>query len=402
MSPASDRSHGDARDLRVLHFIEALGIGGAERTVVDLALHLRAQGVTVVVACLRDGPLREPLERAGVSVECLGVRRRSILWLPWFVADVLRACHWLGRLLKVHRIDVLHAHMADAVMIALAAGRWRGVPVVATFHGLGLMPRGRIGFDPRNALRRCLYRAVARGVARSTAVSPAVRRVLCEELGFDAARTEVLANGIDTAHYAAAGAAGAARRRELGIDDATRVVVGVGRLVPNKGQRDVIEAMTVLRSSCPAAILLLLGDGPQRAELEARIADLGLQPHAQLLGARDDVAAHLAMADVFVLASSAEGVPLALLEAMAAGTPIVATAVPGTVDIIRDGDNGLLVPYRDPSALAAALTRLLLDRELAARLAASARHEVRARYDIQAVVRAMAALYAEVAPARHA
>ena len=172
---------------RVLHFIESLGIGGAERTVQDLAMRLPAHGIATAVCCLRDGPLRAPLERAGVAVFCLGLRRRSIVLLPWFIADIARVLWRLTRLLRSHNIDILHAHIADAAMLALAAAHWCGVPLIVTFHGLGLLPTERRRGDPRTWLRRRLYRALARGAWRSIAVSPKVQQALCEDLGFEPA-----------------------------------------------------------------------------------------------------------------------------------------------------------------------------------------------------------------------
>lgn len=380
---------------RVLHFIESLGIGGAERTVQDLAMRLPRHGITTAVCCLRDGPLRAPLERAGVAVFCLGLRRRSIVRLPWFIADIARVLWRLTRLLRSQNIDILHAHIADAAMLALAAGRWCGVPVIVTFHGLGLLPSARRRGDPRTWLRRRLYRALARGAWRSIAVSPQVQQALCADLGFDAARTLVLANGIDTAAYASSASADAATalRGELGLDAAARVIVAVGRLVHNKGQMHLLEAMPLVLARFPSALLVLVGDGPDGDALAQHVARHGLGKAVRLTGARTDIAAHLALAEIFALVSSSEGVSLALLEAMAAGRPIVATAVAGIVDVIEHGRSGLLVPFADHRVLADALGVLLEDQALARQLGANAEREARSRYDIDGTVRAMAALY---------
>ena len=390
---------------RVLHFIESLGIGGAERTVQDVAMRLPGHGIATAVCCLRDGPLRAPLERAGVTVFCLDLRRRSIVLLPWFIADIARVLWRLTRLLRSQDIDILHAHIADAAMLALAAAHWCGVPLIVTFHGLGLLPTERRRGDPRTWLRRRLYRALARGAWRSIAVSPKVQQALCEDLGFEPARTLVLGNGIDTTAYASATTADAvsALREELGLTASARVIVAVGRLVHNKGQAHLLEAMPLVLERFPAAVLVLVGDGPDGAALAQHAARLGLGPALRLTGARSDVAAHLALADVFALVSSSEGVPLALLEAMAAGRPIVATAVAGIVDIIEHGRSGLLVPFAEHRALADAISVLLKDQTLARQLGANAQREARSRYDIDATVREMAALYSEAVapPAMH-
>ena len=233
-------------------------------------------------------------------------------------------------------------------------------------------------------------------------MSPQVQQALCADLGFDAARTLVLANGIDTAAYASSASAGAATalRGELGLDAAARVIVAVGRLVHNKGQMDLLEAMPLVLARFPSAVLVLVGDGPDGDALAQHVARHGLGKAVRLTGARTDIAAHLALAEIFALVSSSEGVSLALLEAMAAGRPIVATAVAGIVDVIEHGRSGLLVPFADHRALADALGVLLEDQALARQLGANAEREARSRYDIDGTVRAMAALY-RAAMARH-
>jgi len=398
--PGAQAGCAEVKPPRVLHFLESLGIGGAERTVQDLATRLPGFGIGAAVCCLRDGPLREPLERAGVTVYCLNLDRRSIVLLPWFVSDVLRALWRLASLVRRQQFDILHAHIADAAMLALAAGRWCRVPVIVSFHGLGLLPRQRRRYDPRTWLRRRLYRAIARGAHCSIAVSPDVRQALCDEFGFAPARTVVLRNGIDTMSYASTEAADAAitLRAELGLAREARVILAVGRLVHNKGQTHLLDAMPTILRGVPSAILVLMGDGPDRGVIEQRVAREGLGHAVRLTGARSDVAAHLALAEIFTLVSASEGVPLALLEAMAAARPIVATAVPGIVDIIEPERTGILVPFADPGALAQALLGLMEDQALARQYGANAQQEVRARYDIEGTLRQLVALYGAALP----
>jgi glycosyltransferase involved in cell wall biosynthesis len=166
--------------------------------------------------------------------------------------------------------------------------------------------------------------------------------------------------------------------------------------VPQKGYPDLLEAFAVIRRRFSSAVLLIAGDGPQGAELEARRASLGLEDSVHLLGARDDVPELLAAADVFVTASRWEGLPVAVLEAMAAGLPVVATAVGDVPNVLAEGA-GVTVPPRDPAALAAAVCALLETPEERARVAAAAIARVRSRYSAARWAERLLELYAEVA-----
>lgn len=375
---------------RVCHVVERLEYGGAEVLVQQLVSRMRDTRFAPIVCCLERGALGEAMAREGVTIVSLDLTRRTIATGPAFALFVARAVRRLRGVIDEHRIGLLHAHLPDPIVWASLAGSLHDTPVVGTYHGLGVLPVGRGALDPRNALRRRLYRWAARHSARTIAVSPQIRELLCGTLGFPRATTLTLTNGIDTGAFA--GADGAAVRAELGLG-ARPVVTCVGRLIPGKGQAVLLDAFARIRQQHADALLLLVGDGPERGALEARAGAPDLRGVVSFARHRRDIPAVLAATQVFVLPSFAEGIPLSLLEAMAAGVPAVATAVPGNSNVIAHDGLGCLVPPRDPDAIATALTSLLNAPEHARSLGAAGQAHVRRHFDLGTMVRDTAALY---------
>jgi glycosyltransferase involved in cell wall biosynthesis len=384
----------------VCHLIERLDYGGGETLVHTLATGMRESPYLPIVCCLQSGPLASRLERDGIRVHCLNLRRRSVLAGPFFVLSVLRILWRLTKLVKTEQVAIIHAHLSDCIILGVLAGALTRTPVVGTYHGLGIFPQGRRRADPRNALRRAFYRLAGRLADRTIAVSPPVRELLCHEMGLDERKTVLVLNGVDTGLLARA-AASSGTRTELGLDNRT-IVVCVGRLVPWKGQRFLIDAMADVVKRYATAALLLVGSGPELASLEEQIRALGLSNHVRFAADRSDVPELLAMSTIFVLPSFYEGIPLALVEAMAAGKPVVATAVPGNADVVLDDRFGLLVPARDAKALAGALCTLLDDPDRAATMAARGQERVQMLFDVKRSLAATTALYDEVLAEREA
>ena len=389
---------GDPPRRVVCHLIERLDYGGGETLVHTLATGMRDSTYLPIVCCLQPGPLARKLERDGIRVHCLNLRRRSVLEGPPFVLFVWRLLRDLARLVKTERVAIIHAHLPDCIIWAAMAGELTRTPVVGTYHGLGILPRGRRRADPRNAVRRALYRLAGRLADRTIAVSKPVHELLCHEMGFDERKTVLLLNGIDTSLFGRATACDHTRTA-LGLDNRT-IIACVGRLVSWKGQRFLIDAMVDIVQRYPTAALLLVGNGPEQASLEQRTRELGLSDRVRFAAERSDVPDLLAMSAVFVLPSFSEGIPLALVEAMAAGKPVVATAVPGNVDVVVDDRFGLLVPPRDATALAGAVCALLGDPGRAAEIAARGQERARTHFDVKRSLTATAALYDEMLAAR--
>ena len=379
----------------VCHLIEALGYGGAETLVHRLATGARGLGYQPLVLSLRGGPLRALLESDGIAVECLDLPRPGLGRAPSFIAFLWRAVFAMCRILRERRVDIVHAHLPDAILLGAPVAMLCRARFVATYHGLGILPAGRGRYDPRNRLRRLLYRFAERLSDRTIAVSVPVRDMLFRELGFSRETTVLVMNGIDTEEL------GRARdvshlRSELCLSGSQRIVTCVGRLAINKGQQFLVQAMADLTAEFPEVVLVLVGSGPLADELRSSAVKLGVESSVRFLGERSDVPEILALSEVFVLPSFAEGIPLALLEAMAAGVPVVATRVPGSSDVVEDDRSGLLVPSRDAGALSRAIGRLLRDRRLARGLACRAREHVQQNFDISRTLLETAELYHDI------
>ena len=288
---------------------------------------------------------------------------------------------------------ILHVHGYAAADFGRLAARRVGAALVLHEHFA----------DPRMPAYQALAdRLLAPLTDRAIAVSASTREFLVRQRHVPAERVRLIWNGAPLAEFAPAGPARRrAVRNELGLPEDALVVGSIGRLSEQKGHRYLLEAAAVVLSARPEARLLLVGDGDQERALRAQAEALGIAPRVRFAGHRTDVPALLEALDVVCIASTYEGTPLALFEAMAAERAIVSTAVDGCREVLEDGRTGLLVPPRDPAALAEALLRVLRDPGLRRDLAGAARR-ASARYDIAACVAQMQALYDEVLAGRSA
>ena len=315
--------------MRIWLATTSMGIGGAERLVVTLARGLGERGHDVVVWG-RAGPLDVDLEPAGSG-------RRTVSQGP-AVFDAVR----FRRDLRRGRPEVVHAQNVRMTAVA-QAGRWglRARPrLVATFHG--------VEPDRLRAAGRVLRRADA-----VAAVSTDLGRAL-EDHGVPAARTTVVPTAAPPPPTVAASLAG-----ELHPDPGP-LLVTVGRLVPAKNHARFLEAMAIIADRHPTARALVVGDGPERRALEERAKALGLGPRVRFTGWRHDAPAIAAVADVAVFSSDSEGRSVAVLEALAAGTPVVTTPAPGMRELVTAGA-GIVTDGSSPTELADAVSRLLDD-----------------------------------------
>ena len=375
--------HAALRGLNVAHLIECDGPGGAETIVAQMATTLQAAGARNVVFLPAGGEgwLARQLEGSGVAIEYFRVDR-----------PVSRAC---ARSLQVafrkHRIDVAHSHeFSMAVYGAWAA--WRcGIPHIITMHG-------RRYYADRFRRRLAMRLAVATS-ARTVAVSAPLARHLRDDLGVSADRILTIPNGVRQV-----APAHVTLRDELRLEPGDQLLVAVGNLYPVKGHAHLIDALSLLADRYPALHLAISGRGELEGALRARAEALRLGHRVHLLGLRSDVPAVLAAADIFVLPSRSEGLPLALLEAMFAGCPIVATDVGEVRVALAGGTAGVLVEPGNPVALAVGLDRLLGDPPAARTLGEQARAHARAEYDLARMIHRYVGLYqaALAGPARRA
>jgi glycosyltransferase involved in cell wall biosynthesis len=355
--------------------IDRLLRGGTESQLVALIRHLDRTRVQPYL-CLLDGEdeLSRSLEPDGCPVLRLGVRR---LRRPATVFQALRLAWFLRR----ERIDVLQVYFPDSTYLGLPAGWLAGVPYL-------LRTRNNLNHW-LTATHRRLGRLCARLVTATLVNCEASRQALLADEPASPAAVVVLENGVDLTRFLAIPPAAPQR--------STPLVGVVANLRPVKGLDVFLEAAARVAQACPTASFVVAGEGELRAGLERRAAELGLGSRFTLAGSVPDVPAFLAGLDVAVLCSRAEGMSNALLEYMAAGRAIVATAVGGNVQLIQDGVHGLLVPAGDVSALATAIERPLLDPRLAAQLADAARRRARTHYSREAMVQRFETFYSTLA-----
>jgi len=360
-----------SRRLRVLQVIDSLAVGGAEQLLVTLAHHIDRERYDLRVCSLAPldatSPILRDLYEEGTSVETLD----GVLWRE------PRHAVRLATLVRRHNIDVLHTHLSTSTVVGVLAGALAHRPVVATLHNV------RDVYTRHGRLKAALQTQMLRhGVRTVIACAPEVRAMATDELRLPPRTVVDVPNGIDTDAFASVDLAlVAARRRELLGDAPGPLVLSVGNVLPSKGHTYLVAAAGLLAPSLPGLRVAIVGRLEEAAPaVRAAIAAHGLERYVALLGQRRDVAALLAAADLFVLPSLWEGLPLALLEAMAAGTPVVATAVGGTPRVVEDGVMGRLAPPGDAAGLASAIGAMLADPKGARRMALAGQAHVRATY----------------------
>jgi glycosyltransferase involved in cell wall biosynthesis len=365
---------GGTGPIRLLLLVDSLEVGGAERQVVDLALALRRKGYEVVVACSVAGDLSAALEEADIPVRPL-LRRLAKRRVSFAYAWRLR------RLLRRGRFDLVHAHIYASVVAAAIATLGTGVPLVITEHTEASWQTWRA---------RWVSRWVYRRVERIIAVSTPIRRRLIERDGVHPDLITIVPNAVVPAPEGRAATPLPAALRE-------RPLVGViARLQPEKGVADFLRAAAHIAPLFPEARFVIGGDGPLRKELVALSEDLGLGDRVLFLGFRSDASALISSLDVIAVPSLTEGSPLITLEAMAAGVPVVASAVGGIPDQVRHDKEGLLVPPGETEALGDALLALLRDPARARSLGEAGRRRAAAEFGHATMVRRIEDVYREV------
>ncbi|TWU29154.1 glycosyltransferase [Novipirellula artificiosorum] len=337
--------------LKVCQVVHTLNVGGAEILAREYALRSRDQCNTLF-ACLDEiGSLGENLRRDGQVVETLG--RQS-----GFDFAVARK---LARLCREHNVDVIHAQQYTPFFYAaLSRIPFGGPPILFTEHGRSFPDyrRSKRVFANKVLLRRCDH---------IVAVGKQVKQALIDNEGISANRIEVIYNGIDINAFRHSPGVRAEVRQELGISDADIAVFQVARLNALKDHGTAVRTWARL-TDCPTVRLFLVGDGEERPSIERLIDKLGLHRSITLLGTRNDVPRLINAADMFLMTSVSEGIPLTLIEAMANGVPCVSTDAGGIAEVVLDGVTGLLSPAGDDAAIAASVMRLAKDADLRKRM----------------------------------
>lgn len=378
------------RPIRIARVITRLNVGGPAQHAILLTAGLDGTRfhTTLITGTVGRGEadLSSAARARGVEPVVTPEMGRAIR-----LAHDLLALGKLVRLFRQVRPDIVHTHTAKAGTLGRLAARLAGVPAVLhTFHGHVLEGY----FTPGTSkLFLGIERALARITDRIIVVSPRLRDTLLAMGIGRPAQVEVVPLGLDLDRFLHAPRGRDDLRTALRIPAGTPLLGIVGRLVPIKDHPTLFHALTLLPEGCGAPHLLLVGDGERCEELRRLAGQLGLASRIHFLGWRSDLETILAELDVVICCSRNEGTPVALIEAMAAGVPVISTDVGGVGDLIEHGETGWLVPPGDPAALAQGIQRLLGDPGLCHRLAASARPVVLERHDVKGLIHRMEALY---------
>jgi len=365
---------GFVKPMRILQVCSAMGMGGGELHVADLVAGLHERGHEVHLAVRRGSPLPERVSAHVAATHVLPLRNSL---------DGVSA-YRLSRLLRAHAIEIVHAHLGRDYLPTILAAMWAGSAraIVTRHHYLPLK-------------RNPVYRAILRRADRIIAVSEFVRRTLLG-LGLPEAQVVTIPNWVRREDLMPLPERSEARAR-LGL---TRplVITTVGHLAPAKGQEEFVRAAHLLRRWRDDCEFVIVGAAsPKHRAFEARlrrlVGELDLQARVRFLGHVEDLRSVWAASDLFVLPSQGEGFSLALIQAMAAGVPVVAFAAGGPAEIIVHGETGFLIPPGDVAALADRVRELLEDPALRARLAQAAREAVRRRFDREQILRRIESVY---------
>jgi glycosyltransferase involved in cell wall biosynthesis len=355
--------------MKILQICSVRDFGGGERHVADLANSLAERGHDVV-AVINPG--------AQVARELRSLQQKNVFELPMRGAADMVAAERIASIVRENNVEIIHAHAARDYPLAAIASKRSGSPFVLTRHVL---------FPMRRLHKRLLGKA-----SRVIAVSNAVSGVLRKQRIFALERIVTIHNGIDTKRFA-----GRDRSRDKG-----RICIGtVGHIAPIKGLEDLVRAAAhVVEKRSDVQFVIAGEDKSARRENEASlkqlIAHLDLAENVRLLGWQNDIAGVLADLDIFVSAARSEPFGLVMLEAMAAGVPVIATASEGALELIDDGVTGMLAPLGDPQELAAGILRAVDDASMRSRLAKNARVEVEKRFSLKGMVDATEKVYAGV------
>lgn len=362
----------------VLQLIDGLNIGGAEILLRDLSVGLAQRGFRVSIGYSTPGPLARDLQELGLPMTRLPRLMR--------IDPIL-----FGGMMRLMRRDlpqIVHTHLFKSDFHGRLAARIVGVPVVvSTLHSID-----------RWAQRRPLgnlYGWTSRFADRIIAISEDVKKFHMANTAVDESKFVTIENGVNVNRFSRQNTSGQTIRKEFDLDDSDVLFGIVGRLTPPKDHKTFLQAAALILQRVPLARFLIVGDGPLRTELELHAQELGIQNRVIFTGVRRDIPAILSSLDVLVSSSLWEGIPVSLLEGMAAELPVVATRVGSVPDVVTE-ETAILVPPSDPTAIAQSCVMLVNDSELRQRMGQAGLKRVSSHYSIDAMIDRTTALYTEL------
>lgn len=327
----------------ILHLSSTSGPGGAEMLVSRIASGLDLNRFRSLVGLFTPGWLKDRCEKLSLPTVVLPMQSQ------WDVAWIVRCC----ALVRCQRVDLIHAHEFRANVFGAIVAKLCGIPLVGTVHGKN--------YYPDHVKRRMAYRWVSTA-AKMVAVSEDLRRFLQDQVGVHRDRVARIYNGVDMPERMSRERV-AQFRSDLGIQPSEFTLGIVGSLYPVKGHTYLFDAFRSVLKLHPKTKLLVVGQGDLEDSLKRQVLELGIDHAVSFLGLRNDVPSILAALDLFVLPSLSEGLPVALLEAMSAAVPVVASSVGGTPEIVQDGQSGLLVSPKNAPELADRILEIINNRD---------------------------------------
>jgi len=363
--------------MNVLQVTTHINIGGIANYIVSLSKALRAQGIGCTVAS-SGGDMETELKKSAIAHRKLDIDTKFE-----FGPKALKSVFAINRIVREEKIDIIHAHSRVSQVAASLSSNATGVPFVTTCHGY-FQKRSRKVFDTWGE--------------KVIAISDAVRAHLLEDFEIEEARIALIYTGVDTEKFGKTSAPqeAAGVKKAAGLREDAMVIGTIGRLSSVKGQKYLIQALAELQKKKRAVQGLIVGNGEEEAPLKALAKSLGLSQDIAIVSADTDTAKYLAAMDVFVLPSEKEGLGLALLEALAAGRPCIASDIGGIGNIIDDRRNGILVPVGNAEAIARAAMMLLDDKEMAMALALNGKKTVEERFSLGVMAGKIIEVYNEV------
>lgn len=366
--------------MKIAHFIDSHDPGGAEALVVDMARKAPDYGYSAEVYHFGNPWLEEKCRQFSIPTYLVPGHRfyTKAVTIPLFTLH-------FRKFLRERHVDLLHSHLFGSISSACFATFLAGIPHIGTLHDVYTLE------EKKNRIRYLSLSSLLN--TRLITVSDQMRMYLEQKGRFRKGAVQTIVNGVDLERYGMPEPG--SRRPELRLKPYDTVFICVGRLEKIKGHADLIAAFAHL-SSLDAVQLLIVGEGPCRADLEHQVEQLGMGNHIQLLGHRDDVPTLLAMADCFILPSYSEGLSCSIIEAMAAGLPILATAVGGNTELVQEGVNGYLVAPGSPEKLTKRIQDVMADAAARKHMGAKSLLRARVKYSLQAMMKQYVATYNQI------
>jgi len=372
------------KKFRVMQLVLSLDIGGLEMLVVDLVKNLDRQKFEPIVCCLHTGSLADRITSDGIKLIHIEKKHNIDYGL------ILK----LVKVLKQEYIDIIHSHNKAVHFYAVLAAKIAGIPIIHTKHGRNL-PKGDIN-NIDNSVKTKLYRRISYLMTDLTvAVSYDAKRFALQTDGMPEEKIITIHNGIDTVKYNKTLSKDQIKEMKqfMGIAEHNLIIGNVARLSREKDHNTLLAAFAIVSNELRNVKLIIVGDGPLSEELQAKSIALNISSNVLFLGMRNDIPELLKLFDIAVLSSITEGIPLTLLEAMAAGLPIVATNVGGNPEVVEDQITGLLVPAKNPSALAEAMIHLLKNENKRIEMGEAGRKRVQKYFNLDLMVKQYEAIY---------